>query len=198
MYCGVRPWICRQDACCLDLPSSSSSAWEHKNNNIHIFRHFENITHRLMWGEILSPKGFILILVQNVFSLGFMTCLTCSLHVLFSDQFHSKGISISWSFFHVKSRLQPCRYWLFDQARESAQSWKDKLVQAADQLLQTNHIIISAWLYQCPALHNRVVKVYEEAKIVVLFSINAEALSFGMFPVSLHKAQLDLMYLQMV
>lgn len=49
-----------------------------------------------------------------------------------------------------------------------------------------------------PALHNRVIKVYEEAKIVVLFSINTDASGSGMFPIYLHKAQLDLMYLQMV
>lgn len=173
---------------------------ESTRTTTYTFSYIFRISHLNSSEGKFCPKGFVLILVQNVLSLRFMTHLTWRLRTFFSDQFHSYVFLFLdlGRFFHVKSRLQPCRYWLFDQAWESAQSWKDKLVQAADQLLQTNHIIISAWLYQCPALHNRVVKVYEEAKIMVLLSINTETLCFGMFPVSLHKAQLDLMYLQMV
>lgn len=48
-----------------------------------------------------------------------------------------------------------------------------------------------------PALHNRVIKVYEEAKKKNRGVFNKHRRS-GPFPVYLHKAQLDLMYLQMV
>lgn len=94
-----------------------------------------------------------------------MTWLKHGLYCIFSNQFHS-GICLSWSqpFLHVKSRLQPCRYWLFDQAWESAQLWKDKLAAscwpiATNQSHHRKRLIVSV-----PALHNRVTKGYEEAK----------------------------------
>ena len=88
---------------------------------------------------------------------------------MFSNQLHSDVFSLSWSwpFFHVKSRLQPCRYWLSDQAWESAQSWKDKLAAscwpiATNQSHHRKRLIVSMPRFPPPL--NRAIKVHEEAE----------------------------------
>lgn len=131
---GERPWICKQDACCLDLPSSSSPP--HENNSIHgrwpLFLEYYTLTHpegqlcrQWPWSSSLSKMCFSLGLWQGLWDIG----LNCIFFSHFLTNFTQSYFSflILDPFFHVKSRLQPCRYWLFDQAWESAQSWKDKL-----------------------------------------------------------------------
>lgn len=70
----------------------------------------------------VSYKQLLIIILMHKMLYG-MIC-----NVFVSDQFHP-GIFLSWSqpLLRVRSRLQPCRYWLFDQAWESTQLWKDKL-----------------------------------------------------------------------
>lgn len=95
------------------------------------------------------------------------------------------------------SRLQPCRYRLFDQAWESAQSWKDKLAAscwpiATNQSHHRKRLIVS--MPCSPQTESLRFMKRQKMRLVVFIKHRG----CGMFPVCPHKAQLDIMYLQMV
>lgn len=94
-----RPWICKQDACCLDPPPFKfSTIWVHKNNSIHRWWPlFSRILHLdSSKGQFLCQWPSVVMLVQNVFSLGLWHGLKHRLYCIylfilfFSNQFHSQ------------------------------------------------------------------------------------------------------------
>lgn len=119
-----RPWTCKR--ACWPAIFKISKIWGAQEVGIHCdILYFWNITSWLIW----SCRTWLSSL---------SVCKLCfpGLHYYIKI---FKPVSIKWiSLFlfilahcvRVKNRLRPCRYRLFDQAWESAHSWKDKLAES--------------------------------------------------------------------